>query len=376
MGSSKWKRVVSVAAAAVAGVATAQDFADTQIGIVVTEAKLVEYGRGRVVGNFPAAVLSRDPVRRTKGYLVFDSDEQRFQRSQIPLQILFSRGEQTFDPASRDLKITKDATLTYSVTEEAMLGKLTSLLADNQVKLATNLVPTKPFDRLETFTETAPRLWYLRQTKEAGKKEFDVDVPLSVAIDLGQRKSIETLHEAWTKDPKAGALAIYQHHYVDQAISFQLHKLRPGQPATKLRGVSGVHLVRHRDGTAPGGRIVVPKGEEEAAWTTPLPKLELATNKVTIAADAGVVIKNLVVPTIRGDAKEEPKLECLVPDEENETSACRKQKDGGIHIEGNIGPEKPLVFIVEKIIEGAEPGAYRDMYRVEMHLGAAKVEGK
>lgn len=352
--------------------APAQDFANTPIAILVTEAKLSEYGRGKVLGYFPAAALSRDPVRRTRGFFVFDTDEQRFERSQIAMQIQFQRGEQKFDAEKKGLETTKEASSSYSVATDAFLGKLATLLADmpEKVTLPANLVPSKGFDALETFTDTTPRRWYLRPAKDAEKKTFDADVAHSVTVDIGSRSSIEKLRDSFTKDPAAGALRTYQHHYVDQPITMQFFKLRSGGAAVRAGNTGGIHFVRHRDTTAAGGRIVVPRGDNEAASTYAAPAMEIKPDgaKLTIAAD--VLLKNIVAPSLRGDDAADPKLACVLPEEGDAPSACMQPKEGPVRVSGEMSPGKPLVFIVEKIVEGSAPDAFRAMYRVEMHFGA------
>lgn len=370
MNAMKPNRWILGGLALVAASAPAQDFANTPVALLVTEAKLAEYGRGKVLGYFPKAELSRDPVRRTRGFFVFDNDEQRFERSQIPMQIEFRRASKEFDPQKKELRPVRDAASTFSVATDAFLGKLATLLSAENVTLPANLVPTAPFDKLETFTETTSRRWYLRPAKDARKDAFDPDVPHSVVAVLGERNAIEKLRESFTKHPETAGVALYRHSYVDQPVTLALYKLRSGGKATYVRNVEGIHFVRHRDVTAPGGRIVVPRGETEAAWNVTVPALELKTDEARITVEASVLLRNLVAPALRGDAKEDPELECVVPDEGDTPSPCSLPKGGAMRVQGTIAPDRPLKFIVEKKVEGSAADAFRAMYRVEVHFGA------
>lgn len=372
--TSLFSQRFGVAALAALGVlaaqAEAQDYENTPIAVLVTEAKLGEYGRGKVLGWFPAAAIAREPVRRNRGILVLDTDEQRFERAQVPLTAQFQRGEQEFDEGQKKLRTVRESTLSYSVAPDAFLGKLGTLVAEAKEALPTGLVPTTPFEKLEGFTETTPRRWYLRPAKGADKKTFDPDVPQSVVIDLGNRNALEKLRDTFTKDPVAGAVAVYQHHYVDQPVTLHLYRLRAGANATHARTVSGVHFVRHRDATAAGGRIVVPQGEGTPDWTASIERLELKDGGASVTVAAATMLDSLVAPALRGDAAKAPKLECVVPEDGDAASPCVVGKDGQARIEGSLAPDKPLTFVVEKKIEGNDPNAFATLYRIELHWGA------
>src|SRR5262249_43783985 len=160
------------------------------------------FGQGKVLGYFPAALISRDPLRRTLGSFIFDSSEQRVKSSQVPLSIKFERGKKQLDEKSGVWTTITPDKFEYSVKTDLFLDKLRAQLAENQVELPANLTPTSAFDRLDQFAGTEARSWYLLRPESEE----------SIQVELGNRAYLEEVHQRLTSKD-AGGSEVYAKHF-------------------------------------------------------------------------------------------------------------------------------------------------------------------
>ncbi len=336
---------------------TAQDFSDDNAAVLVTEATLAQYGKGKVLGYFPQALISRDPLRRTKGYFIFDSGTQAFERTQIPLQIKFERGTRQLDEATKTWKEITPDKFEYSLATDVMLGKLRSLLAESKVIIGADYLPQEPFTGLKSISKDAPVSRYLL------KKGTET----SYLVEIGNRSHLEALHKTVSLNDASSQSVNYHKHFKSRALQIHLFKLHPGQRPTNPRIVQGVALARHHNPAMTEGRVVISYGPEAEPWT-------MATNGLSFVGDvadfeflAAPFLENVISPLLTEKGQPSVKLECVIGEDENET-ACKKSKEGTHLIKGQLGAESVLTFVVEKVTPGAEKGdSYHDLFRIELH---------
>ncbi len=334
---------------------SAQDFSEDTAAVLVTEAGLAEYGKGRVLGYFPNALISRDPLRRTRGYFIFDSDAQRFEKTQIPLQITFERGTRVLDEATKEWKEVTPETFTYALATDVFLTKLRALMAESKTTIGTGFLPTSPFDGLKSIAKETPVSRYLlKQGSE-----------ISYLVEIGDRGVLETKHRALTLPEPASQVAIYHQHFRSLSLQMQLYKLRPGQRPSNPRLIKGLVLARHRHEAMTEGRLVVNYGGQVAPWTMLLNKLTFDGGSASFSMPAAAFLQNIVAPLLT--EKGVPlKLDCVIGDVEDET-ACKKAEGGAYSIEGKLGSGETVSLVVERAALPNEPAdAYRDLYRIDL----------
>jgi len=356
-----------------AGVAFGQDFIDTPAAVLLTSARISDFGRGKVEAYFPAAVLSRDPIRRTVGYFLFDATPARFERSQVPLKIRFTRGSARFDDQKQEwVSDTADA-YEYSADREAFLAKLRELVAEAGGSVPEGMVPAEPVTGLGAFSPSAPRALYLlsgewKAAAGGGAEQFHArSGDVSFLLEIGDRAATEAAHKA-VRDPDVESqLRLYRRHFRAVAVEIRIFRLRPGQTPVAPRRVQGVYLFRHKHPSASLARLAVP-GIGATAWTAILDRLEISASETSLALEAAPFLQSVVAAAVAEPGQRPAALRCVPPDDG--PAPCRGADASGKQIiDGKIRADSPLVIFAERAGDGAPaPGSYRELYRIEWHL--------
>lgn len=332
----------------VAAGAMAQDYSDDSVAVLLTQANLAEFGKGQVVAYYPNAVISRDPLRRTKGYFIFDSGAQRYQTTQIPLSIKFERG--TKELVDGNWKEITPEKFEYSLANDVLLPKLRALLLEEKVTLDGGFQPTEPFTGLKAIPKEAPVSRFL----------FKKDSESSYLLEMGDRNTIEELHKTLTAK-EGGSLSIYYRHFKVRGLKLNIYKLRPGQKPSNPRIANGVSLARHRHAGMSPGRVIINFGEEKPAWSMLTTVFTYSGEVAEFDFPATAFLDNVVAPLVAADGRA-PKLDCVIGEDEDET-ACKKDRAGNV-IRGKLDQAGSLAFIAEQT-DGKQE--IPDQYRIELH---------
>ena len=331
--------------------AIGQDYSDDNVAVLLTQANLAEFGKGNVVAYYPTAIISRDPLRHTKGHFIFDSGAQRYQKTQIPLAIKFERATKELVEATKEWKEITPEKFEYSLATDVLLPKLRSLLLEEKITLDAGFLLTEPFTGLRAIPKETPISRYL----------FKKDVETSYLLEIGDRNTIEELHKTLTA-PAGAALAIYHRHFKVRGIKLDIYKLRPGQKPTNPKIATGVSLSRHRNTGMPAGRAIINYGADKPAWSMLTTAFTYAGEVAEFDFGAAAFLENVVAPLVAEEGKAPPLLDCVIGEDENQTS-CKKDK-AGHSVKGKLGQEGFVAFVVEQIDGNKE---IPDQYRIELH---------
>lgn len=344
-------------------------FRDWRGAVLITKATLNQFERGEVVGYFPNAALSRDALRRTKGYFAFDTTPENFQASHFPCPIEYSRAEGTYDTAKKQFIETKPEVNVFRVNESQLIAKLNECLP---TPLPEGLAFSSPLEKMTELGDKT-RLWFLLNATaakdEGGAPVINPAGAESYSFEWGDRKKLE---EEYKKlQGENASRNIYLKNYGVLSLSLKIYRLVPGNDLANPIIGKGLHLIKQRDPKVTKGALMFEKGVNNEPRFLNLSQMKVDTDgtyEVQINAEQfiGEVFGSIF-------KEENAQYECLVPDEKDtdlvNEYAC-KNIAGKVEITGalNSSNQRSLKFIVERLPRNGEnTDLYRDQYQVELH---------
>lgn len=358
--------------------AEGMEYINHPAALLITRAQMDRFEEGTVAKLFDRVQISRDPIRKKRGFLILDATTQQLLKTQIPLEIDYGKSIRKGDGKSYDT-VVKPESFSYGVAPERFMGLLRGLLAAEKSPLPAEFNIDGPLTHLNHFESKKALEWFLISGKyETVAKDPATRVSsfhptpeagnISYNLRLGDRAALEDLHSQFTKDAATAARNIYHTHYDVVPLKIQIYKLLPGLPASNPAITKSIYVVRHRRPTISWGKVLIPAekrgAEAELIHIESVSHEGLAWNVKASPESTTKIIKRLVLDRIREMDPEIEALNCVLPEDEEKTiHSCRQDDSGKIFLEGDLS--KKMRFVLEEALKKGESAEQsRPLYRV------------